>query len=153
MVRFNFVPFWSWNFSQRREIASRGSEWREFASRGSESFPLRAVPYTIEKHFNHIVWPPLNVTISITHVRDCVMGATPIIGCLKTTQTCHNNWLPYFFIRTWPSVFSGFRVTASSISHADFLTWHRKRQYWAISFYVICYLESCVSFIEVRIQV
>ena len=44
----------------------------------SEFFPLRAVPYVMENHFYHIRRPPLNVTICITHVRNCVMGATPM---------------------------------------------------------------------------
>ena len=37
---------------------------------GSEFFPLRAVPYGMENHFNHIMLPPLIVTIFITHVRN-----------------------------------------------------------------------------------
>ena len=32
----------------------------------------------MENHFNHIRWPPLNVTIFITHVRYCVTWATPM---------------------------------------------------------------------------
>ena len=35
----------------------------------SLSFPLWAVPYSRENQFYHIKWPPLNVTIFITHVR------------------------------------------------------------------------------------
>ena len=31
---------------------------------------LRAVPYDTENYFYHISLPPLNVTISITHVRN-----------------------------------------------------------------------------------
>ena len=32
----------------------------------------------MENHFYHIRGPPLNVTIFITHVRNCVIGATPM---------------------------------------------------------------------------
>ena len=45
---------------------------------GSEFFPLWAVPYSMENHYDHIRWFPLNVTIFDTHVRNCVMGATPM---------------------------------------------------------------------------
>ena len=31
-----------------------------------------------KNHFYHIWLPSLNVTIFITHVRNCVMGATPM---------------------------------------------------------------------------
>ena len=51
---------------------------KEFAPRGSEFFPLRRVPYRMENNFYHIKWPSLNVTIFITHVRSCVIGATPL---------------------------------------------------------------------------
>ena len=36
---------------------------KEFARRGSEFFPLRAVPYYMEKRFYHIRGYPLIVTI------------------------------------------------------------------------------------------
>ena len=52
--------------------------WLDLALRGSEFYPLRAVPYGIENHFYHIMWSPLNVTIFITHVRNCVIEATPV---------------------------------------------------------------------------
>ena len=32
----------------------------------------------MENHFYHIRCPPLNVTIFITHVRNCAMGPTPM---------------------------------------------------------------------------
>ena len=51
---------------------------KEFAPGGSELFPFRAVPYTLENQFYHNIWPPLNVTIFNTHMRMCVMGATPM---------------------------------------------------------------------------
>ena len=73
MILFNCVPFPNGNFSERKE----------FAPRGSEFFPLRAVPYGMENHLYHIRRPPLNVTIFITHVRNCVMGATPDIDLDK----------------------------------------------------------------------
>ena len=43
----------------------------------------------MERHFYHIRWPPLNVTIFIMHVRNCVMGATPMfnINGLKVAFT------------------------------------------------------------------
>ena len=50
----------------------------------SEFFPLRAVPYGIENHFHHIRLPPLNVTIFITHVRSCLMRATPMDRQINT---------------------------------------------------------------------
>ena len=72
MVLFNWVPFQNGNFSYRKE----------FAPRGSEFFPLRAVAYGMGNHFDHISRPPLNVTIFITHVHNCVMGATPMVYVL-----------------------------------------------------------------------
>ena len=44
-----------------------------FFLKGSKFSPLRAVPYGMENHFYHIV------AIFITHVRNCIMGATPMI--------------------------------------------------------------------------
>ena len=55
------------------------SKRKELGSRGSELFPLRIVPYVMKNHFYHIRWPPLNFTIFITHVRNCEMGATPML--------------------------------------------------------------------------
>ena len=46
---------------------------------GANSFPLREVPYGMENQFYHIRSPPLNVTIFITHMRSCVMGASPMM--------------------------------------------------------------------------
>ena len=68
MIQFNCVPFHTGNFSQMKE----------FAPIGCELFHLRAVPYGMENHYYHIRWPPLNITILITQVRNCVMGATPM---------------------------------------------------------------------------
>ena len=40
----------------------------------------------MDNHFYHIRCPPLDVTIFITHVRNCVMGATPMITLEKTNR-------------------------------------------------------------------
>ena len=61
---------------------------KEFSYGGSEFFPLRVVPYGMENHFNHIMWPPWNVTIFITHVCNCVMGAMPMIYLHLSNQVC-----------------------------------------------------------------
>ena len=37
--------------------------------------PLRAVPYGMENPFYHIRCPPLNVTIFLPYVRNCIMRA------------------------------------------------------------------------------
>ena len=68
MVLSHYVPFQIEKLSKRKE----------FAPRGSEFFLLRAIHYDMINHFYHIGWPPLNVTILVTHVRNCVMGATPM---------------------------------------------------------------------------
>ena len=68
MILFNCVPFQNGNFSERKE----------FAPRGRKFFPLGAVPYGMINNFYHIGRPPLNVTIFITNMRNCVMGATPM---------------------------------------------------------------------------
>ena len=48
---------------------------KRIASRGSELFPFWAVPYSMENHFYHFKWPPLNVIIIfITHVRNLRNG-------------------------------------------------------------------------------
>ena len=47
----------------------------------SKFLPLRAVPYGMENHFYHIRLHPLNVIFFITHVRNSVMGATPMGLC------------------------------------------------------------------------
>ena len=39
----------------------------------------------MENHFYHIRWPPLNVTIFITHVPKWVMGATPMAAVMIVT--------------------------------------------------------------------
>ena len=51
--------------------------------RGSKFFPLRAVPYGVENHFSHISWPPLNVSIFITLVRNCAIGATSMFAIIN----------------------------------------------------------------------
>ena len=40
--------------------------------------PRGASPYGIDNHFYHIRRHPLNVSIYITHVDNCVMGAMPM---------------------------------------------------------------------------
>ena len=37
----------------------------------------------MENHFNRNRWPPLNVTIFITHMRNCVMEATSMFVSLS----------------------------------------------------------------------
>ena len=66
VIIFICAPFQNGNFSKRNE----------FAPRGSKFFPSRAVPYGMENHFYHV--GALNVTMFITNVRNCVMGATPM---------------------------------------------------------------------------
>ena len=69
MILFNRTPFQNGNFSLRKE----------FAPRGSKFFSLRAVPYGMINHLYHIGWSPLNVTIFITHMCNCVMGAMSML--------------------------------------------------------------------------
>ena len=69
MVLFNYDPFQNENFSFKR---------KEFTRRWSEFFPIRAVPYVMINHFYHIGLPLLNVAIFMTHVGNCVIGATPM---------------------------------------------------------------------------
>ena len=40
----------------------------------SEFLPLWVVPYRLDNTFYHIKWPPLNITIFITHVRNLRYG-------------------------------------------------------------------------------
>ena len=49
----------------------------------------------------HIRWPPLNVTIFITHVRNCVIGATPmhIIHSEMVLETERNGFDNSYIIR------------------------------------------------------
>ena len=44
VILFNWVPFHNENFSERKELAPRGSQF----------FPLKAVHYGMENHFYHI---------------------------------------------------------------------------------------------------
>ena len=46
MILYNYVPFQNLNFSLRKKIAPRKSEF--------EFFLLKAVPYGMETHFYHI---------------------------------------------------------------------------------------------------
>ena len=46
-------------------------------------FPLRAVPYGMINNVYHIGWPPLNVAIFNTLMRNCVIVATPMFYCKK----------------------------------------------------------------------
>ena len=48
---------------------------------------LRAVPYGMEITFAALGDPPLNVTIFITNLCNCVMGATPMCVCFITLGT------------------------------------------------------------------
>ena len=52
-----------------------------------------------KNHFYHIKWPPLNVTIFIMHMRNCVIGATPMSVSKrgyrilrKARHTVQNGW-------------------------------------------------------------
>ena len=60
--------------------------------RGSEFLPLRVVSYGMETHFYHVRWPPLNVTIFITHVRNCEMGATPMFIHIVSQVVLFTKW-------------------------------------------------------------
>ena len=78
----------------KRLRKSKGDYWimKKFSSitslfKGSEFFPLRAVPYGMENYFYNIRWPPLNVTIFITHVCNSVMGAAPMGLCMQFTSS------------------------------------------------------------------
>ena len=42
-----------------------------------------------KKHFYCIMCPPLNVTIFITHVHNCVMGATPMVAYSVEPLSAH----------------------------------------------------------------
>ena len=68
VILINYVPFQNRHISLRKEIAPRGSKF----------FSLREVPYGMEIQYYRIWQFPLLCTISITHVRNCVMGATPM---------------------------------------------------------------------------
>ena len=58
----------------------QNADYVKFAPRGSQLFPLQAVTYGMEITC-HIRLHPLNVTIFITHKRNCLMGATPMTAC------------------------------------------------------------------------
>ena len=82
-------PFLSWEVLLKERIAPRGSKF----------FPLRAVPYGMENHFFHIRWTYLNVTNIFMHVRNCVMGATPMHTAeiskqqsVSTVSCSHYSW-------------------------------------------------------------
>ena len=64
---------------------------------GSEFFHLRPVPYGMENQYYHIRWLPLNNTIFITHVRNRVVGATPMDQAMKNEcyamYNCINVWM------------------------------------------------------------
>ena len=62
VIIFNCVPFRNRNCSQRDRILS---------------FKSSSLYYG--KLLYHIMWPPLNVTIFNTHVRNCVKEATPMV--------------------------------------------------------------------------
>ena len=69
VILSNCVPFYNGN----------SSLWIEYAHRGNECFPLRAVPYGVENLFYYIRWPPLNFTIFITRVCNCIVCACAIL--------------------------------------------------------------------------
>ena len=50
---------------------------------GKHLLPGGAVPYGMDNHFYHIRRHPLNVSIFISHVDNCVMGATPMQKGIK----------------------------------------------------------------------
>ena len=49
----------------------------------------------------HIRWPPLNVTIFIMHVRNCVMGATPMKWTNKGRTTALKQTTAYTTDEVW----------------------------------------------------
>ena len=55
----------------------------------ANSFHKRAVPYGMEKNFYCIMCPPLNVTIFITHVHNCVMETTPMVAYSVEPLSAH----------------------------------------------------------------
>ena len=61
------------------------SQRKEFAPRGSEFFSLWGVPFGMEKMY-HIKWPPLNVTIFITHVRILRYERYANIACVQSEK-------------------------------------------------------------------
>ena len=61
--------------------------------KGKNLLPEGAVPYGMENRFYHIRWSPLNDTIFITHVRNCVMGAaTTIKGLVTVSVLCDTDF-------------------------------------------------------------
>ena len=82
------------------------SERKEFAPSGSEFFHLRVVPYSMENHFWHIRLPLLNVTIFITHMRNCVMGASPMQMNLVSCNILYSSYDKLFQTR----LFQAFRI-------------------------------------------
>ena len=65
---FQSSPFSKWELLLKERIRSQ----RE------RILSVKSSSVWFEKYFNHIRSPPLNVTIFITHVRNCVMGVTPM---------------------------------------------------------------------------
>ena len=88
---------------------------------GAIFFLLRAVPYTMENHFYHIRWPPLNVTICITHVRNCVMGATPVMNQQQQNQRLRTDSSQSHCTRAF--IFSSERSSKTLIKHWCSAVW------------------------------
>ena len=67
VIIFN-CPFLEWELLLKERICSQRERILSF----------RGVSFGMENNFYHIRWSPLNVTVSITQVRNCVMDATPM---------------------------------------------------------------------------
>ena len=63
-------PFSKWKLLSKERIRSQ-----------RERIPLWAVPYSMEDHFYHIKWPPLNVTTFITYMRNLHNGRYANVLC------------------------------------------------------------------------
>ena len=72
VILFNCVPFQNGNLLLKERICSQKGRILSFKSSS----------WRYGNHLYHIRWSPWNVTIFITHVHNCVMGATPMV----TTQ-------------------------------------------------------------------
>ena len=69
VILFNYAPFKTGTSLKGKNLLQEGA---------NSSVKSNSLWYG--NHFYHISWDPLHVTIFITHVRYCVMGATPMIN-------------------------------------------------------------------------
>ena len=113
---------------------------------------LRVVLRGMENHDYHIRWPPLNVTIFITHVCNGVMGATPTMAiATRSIKSLLNrvNGCLYFAYISGLLLGKGCPIGSCLWCSEVFLSLSRVVQVWYLKVYRFLIVAASYYFIRV----